>query len=117
VLEVEAADLRHRVDEPLAHARRCGREEQEHGLRTQMGEEAGVAEPLVPLIPPPQEEERPPHRQRHVEDGIAGVEPVQDTRVPKDGTLHGRLDVDTEPLFELDDPRRVALRADASTAV
>ena len=117
MLEVEAADLRHRVDEALAHARRRGREEQEDGLGAEVREEAGVPEPLVARISPPQEEQRPSDRQRDVEDRVAGVEPVQEARVAEDGALHRGLDVDAEPLLERDDALGVAFRPDASTAV
>ena len=59
MLEVEPAHLGERVHEAVEGPRRLGREEEEHGLGTEMREETGPADPVVRGVAPPVEEHEP----------------------------------------------------------
>ena len=50
MLEVEAADLGQRVDEPVEDARRRRRQQQEDGLRADVREQARSPEAMEPLV-------------------------------------------------------------------
>ena len=93
---------------------RSGREEQEDGLGAEVREEAGRSG--APRRPgsAAEEKQRPSDRQRDVEDRVAAL-----SRAAGAGSggrrAAPRLDVDAEPLLELDDARGVASPG-ASTA-
>ena len=107
MLEIDAADLGEGVDEPVVHARRGGRQEEEHRLRPDVREHAGAPEAVVARVAPPVLENEPAHREGHVEEPVADVEPVQQARMTEKRALESRLDVDREAFFRGDHSIRV----------
>ena len=103
MLEVQPADLGERVHEAVEHARRRGRKEEEDRLRSHVRKQAGAAEPVVPIVAAPEEQDEPADRERHVEEAVAEVEAVDQARVAKECTLHRGLDVEPKTLLAGDD--------------
>ena len=111
VLEVQPADLGERVHEAVEHARRRGRKEEEDRLRSDVRKQTGAAEPVVPVVAAPEEQDEPADRERHVEEAVADVEAVNEARVAQKRTLHRGLDVEPKTLLAGDDALAVLARA------
>ena len=111
VLQVDAAHLRHRVDEPVEHARGSSRQEEEDRLRPEVCEEARAPEAVVPLVAATKEERQPTGREGDVEQAVAGVQPMHEAGRAKQCPLHRRLDVQSGASLQLDDPLGVPMRA------
>ena len=104
MLEVETAHLGQRVDEAVERSGGRGREEQEDGLRADVCEEARATKTVIRGVAATIEENEPTESEADVEEGIAHVEPVHRSRKAEQGTLHARLEV------ESDAPSRATMR-------
>ncbi len=104
MLEIEAADLGHRVDETFERSGRRRREQEEHRLRSDERALTCAPQPVVRGIPAAEEHEKPADRHRDVEAGVPEVEHVHCAREPEDRALQGWLDVEPETRLQGDDP-------------